>query len=391
MKEKRREYFRFVCYIIWIIQKLNRSIEFKLKCFRSDEDMQSIVSLMSVNNNSDIAPLDDLEDIPDLESYGDISEHVLDFTAQLEQLTNSLTNSELATPMSGMIKPSTFLCQRNIVFLFCHICYCIIAVPSLTEDPTPLAENQHYPDFEQDRFPPCLATPVVDQKQIIEMSASKSFTSFERVDKAKSSLTELVAKTPSKAEVKVSDDITDANKRQEIKELSVSVLATEFRIENREVAKPIQTPVTPATPASNRSSVIETTGSTLETQNNVKNAEKSNLLDIIAPISIARTTTTINQAQTVVPIAIKSSEEQERSRMELQPLNLKKSYDNSIEPYRVPNKNCLKDRTPGQDLLEWCKDITKSYSGIKVTNLTTSWRNGMAFCAIIHNFQPDLM
>lgn len=64
--------------------------------------MQSIVSLMSVNNNSDIAPLDDLEDIPDLESYGDISEHVLDFTAQLEQLTNSLTNSELATPMSGM-------------------------------------------------------------------------------------------------------------------------------------------------------------------------------------------------------------------------------------------------------------------------------------------------
>lgn len=69
--------------------------------FFSDEDMQSIVSLLSVNNNSDIAPLDDLEDIPDLESSGDISDHVLDFTAQLEQLTSSLTGSELATPMSG--------------------------------------------------------------------------------------------------------------------------------------------------------------------------------------------------------------------------------------------------------------------------------------------------
>lgn len=67
--------------------------------------MQSIVSLMSVNNNSDIAPLDDLEDIPDLEISGDISEHVLDFTAQLEQLTNSLTGSELATPMSGECSP----------------------------------------------------------------------------------------------------------------------------------------------------------------------------------------------------------------------------------------------------------------------------------------------
>lgn len=74
----------------------------------SDEDMQSMISLMSVNNNSDIAPLDDLEDIPDLESYGDISEHVLDFTAQLEQLTNSLTNSELATPMSGIIHNNLF-------------------------------------------------------------------------------------------------------------------------------------------------------------------------------------------------------------------------------------------------------------------------------------------
>lgn len=63
--------------------------------------MQSIVSLLSVNNNHDhdIAPLDDLEDIPDIDC--DLSEHVLDFTAQLEQLTNSLTGSDVATPMSG--------------------------------------------------------------------------------------------------------------------------------------------------------------------------------------------------------------------------------------------------------------------------------------------------
>lgn len=68
--------------------------------------MQSIVSLMSVNNNSDIAPLEELEDIlPDFDNYdmSQISEHVVDFTAQLEQLTNSLTNPELSTPMSGML------------------------------------------------------------------------------------------------------------------------------------------------------------------------------------------------------------------------------------------------------------------------------------------------
>lgn len=49
------------------------------------------------------------------------------------------------------------------------------------------------------------------------------------------------------------------------------------------------------------------------------------------------------------------------------------------------------DSTPGQDLLQWCKEITNHYPGVKVTNLTTSWRNGLAFCAIIHNFRPDLM
>lgn len=94
--------------------------------------MQSIVSLMSVNN-PDIAPLDDLEDIPDLESYGDISEHVLDFTAQLEQLTNSLTNSELATPMSGKLKRLTLSnrlhnCTSTDVFLlfFFFLCSALV-------------------------------------------------------------------------------------------------------------------------------------------------------------------------------------------------------------------------------------------------------------------------
>ena len=72
-----------------------------------------------------------------------------------------------------------------------------------------------------------------------------------------------------------------------------------------------------------------------------------------------------------------------------------------VKNYETPkvesnNRNTLKrenykDSTPGQDLLEWCKEITKDYNGVKVTNLTTSWRNGIAFCAVIHHFHPQLM
>lgn len=43
------------------------------------------------------------------------------------------------------------------------------------------------------------------------------------------------------------------------------------------------------------------------------------------------------------------------------------------------------------DLLEWCKEVTKGHKGVKITNLTTSWRNGMAFCAIIAYYRPDLI
>ncbi|KAF7206248.1 transcript variant X15 [Nothobranchius furzeri] len=42
-----------------------------------------------------------------------------------------------------------------------------------------------------------------------------------------------------------------------------------------------------------------------------------------------------------------------------------------------------------QSLLEWCQSITNKYQGVKVTNFNTSWRNGLAFCAILHHFHPD--
>ncbi|XP_051793265.1 EH domain-binding protein 1-like protein 1 isoform X2 [Acanthochromis polyacanthus] len=45
--------------------------------------------------------------------------------------------------------------------------------------------------------------------------------------------------------------------------------------------------------------------------------------------------------------------------------------------------------TSSQSLLQWCQNITSGYQGVKVTNFSTSWRNGLAFCAILHHFHPD--
>ncbi|XP_041925447.1 EH domain-binding protein 1-like protein 1 isoform X15 [Alosa sapidissima] len=45
--------------------------------------------------------------------------------------------------------------------------------------------------------------------------------------------------------------------------------------------------------------------------------------------------------------------------------------------------------TSSQSLLQWCQEVTQDHKGVKITNFSTSWRNGLAFCAILHHFHPD--
>ncbi|XP_056224546.1 EH domain-binding protein 1-like protein 1 [Seriola aureovittata] len=45
--------------------------------------------------------------------------------------------------------------------------------------------------------------------------------------------------------------------------------------------------------------------------------------------------------------------------------------------------------TSSQSLLEWCQEVTQGHKGVKITNFSTSWRNGLAFCAILHHFHPE--
>ncbi|XP_034104473.1 EH domain-binding protein 1 isoform X5 [Drosophila albomicans] len=347
----------------------------------TDEDMQSIVSLMSVNN-CDVAPLDDLEDIPDLENSGDISDNLYDFTEQLNMMTTSLNGCiDVPTPIS---------------------------VPSLSEDPTPLAESYNHLNFELE----------ADDRE------------------SKAETTDLL---PTKNQVVESDESLKTPSASVNPEPVALTTPTKVMAEDKAVLKPqnhdrfheirTSTPVEPApTPTTAATGKVKTNTSSRALNfdkqdvsgvdsNSNSYADQSTAVLSLTPPTITKTSDNSNSSEAVA-VAVTNPEPQPKpiknssnaavtaKRSELQPLDLKKSYEstpavnnmttnksatntsNSLKPVE---KILLKDNTPGQDLLEWCKEVTKDYPNVKVTNLTTSWRNGMAFCAIIHHFMPHLI
>ncbi|XP_073477653.1 F-actin-monooxygenase MICAL3 isoform X15 [Aquarana catesbeiana] len=74
---------------------------------------------------------------------------------------------------------------------------------------------------------------------------------------------------------------------------------------------------------------------------------------------------------------------------EIKDLNLEIS--NHINAQRTPKLGRNESVARSSKLLGWCQKQTEGYAGVNVIDLTMSWKSGLALCAIIHRYRPELI
>ncbi|XP_050404676.2 EH domain-binding protein 1 isoform X2 [Patella vulgata] len=316
----------------------------------TDEDMQSVASLMSIGK-ADIGNLDDLDE--DDEGKEDLSFKIKDLTSQIDQLESNHGNpfNDDSMEYDDCLNPFD---DSSTVFEKCKPRKTKPAPPP----PNPFGEPDDEDEEESKEGTSSLNTSSVYSSVSTSLNPSpqkimpanpfgdsgeEEWPEDSHMSKSCDGLKSLDEKTPERSKYStLPASLASKKDKENKKQLTLKMTKSLSPAE-----RPIYEGTPPSTPEDEKPQIRAITPPAIEVSMNTSNNSRSSTMDVTADIT---------------PHSMKEME----------------------SPVKTVSD-------PTIDLLDWCKQITKDYKGVKVTNLTTSWRNGLAFCAITHHFRPDLI
>uniref|UniRef100_A0A8C0DPI1 EH domain binding protein 1 n=1 Tax=Balaenoptera musculus TaxID=9771 RepID=A0A8C0DPI1_BALMU len=346
---------------------VSATLQFSLSCIflregkATDEDMQSLASLMSMKQ-ADIGNLDDFEEDNEDDDENRVNQEekaakITEIVNQLNALSSLDEDQDDCIKQANMPSAKSASSSEELInkLNFLDEAEKDLATVNLNPFGDPdVAELNPFgdPDSEEQ------ITETVSPKKPEESFYNNSYNPFKEVQTPQY----LNPFDEPETFVTIKDSPPQSTKRKNIRPVDMSkyLYADSSKAEEEELdeSNPFYEPK-PTPPPNNLISPVQE----LETERRVKRKAP-------APPAISPKTGGVNE-NTVVSSG--------------------RDLSTSPKPSPIPSPVLGRKPNASQSLLVWCKEVTKNYRGVKITNFTTSWRNGLSFCAILHHFRPDLI
>ncbi|XP_077095629.1 EH domain-binding protein 1 isoform X4 [Siphateles boraxobius] len=338
---------------------VSATLQFSLSCIflregkATDEDMQSLASLMSMKQ-ADIGNLDDFEEENE------------------EDEENRVNQEEKAAKITELISKLNFLDQED------QDQSNMSSNPF--DEPNDLVDLNPFGDPDEDEASPesHVQPTIKDQEPVCDQDTSYPSNPFDETDTDPdpSQYGNPFDEADPEPEPQPKISPPRSSKRKNIRPVDMSkyLYANTARTEEEELdeSNPFYEP---------RSSTADSITSDMSTKRRAPQAPCAGPNPPVAPGGPAPTTSAPEGTSTppaLAPSAVTAVKGRELA-------------SSSPKPSPIPSPILGGRPNASQSLLAWCREVTKNYRGVKITNFTTSWRNGLAFCALLHHFRPDFI
>ncbi|XP_032980873.1 EH domain-binding protein 1 isoform X2 [Rhinolophus ferrumequinum] len=346
---------------------VSATLQFSLSCIflregkATDEDMQSLASLMSMKQ-ADIGNLDDFEEDNEEDDENRVNQEekaakITEIVNQLNALSSLDEDQDDCIKQANMPSAKSASSSEELINKLNFLDEAEKDLATVNSNPfgdPDVAELNPFgdPDSEEP------TTEAASPKKPEESFYNNSYNPFKEVQTPQY----LNPFDEPETFVTIKDSPPQSTKRKNIRPVDMSkyLYADSSKTEEEELdeSNPFYEPK-PTPPPNNLVNPIQE----LETEKRVKRKAP-------APPAISLKTGGVNE-NTVVSAG--------------------RDLSTSPKPSPIPSPVLGRKPNASQSLLVWCKEVTKNYRGVKITNFTTSWRNGLSFCAILHHFRPDLI